>query len=83
MSKKLYWVNRCQIESEGWKEVEQDNETWIVFEDLPLAVRKSELFELSIQIPYGDGLYQDTMECEHWEKHAPKIECSDGMVLIK
>ena len=86
-TKHSYWVNKTQILADEWNEIEQDGETWLVFKikgKLVMAVRRSELFELKIDIPIGDGMYQDTMECKHWERYFPSQEVdAGGMVFVK
>ena len=74
----IYWVNRTQLKADSWEEIEEKNEVWIVFKtnnEFVAAVRKSELFELKIDISNivgGHGLCQDTLECKGWERNYPK-----------
>ena len=80
-----YWVNKTQVLADNYEILEQDGETWLAFkikDKLVMAVRKNELFQLSINLPIGDGLYQDTIACKHWERHFPSRDIESGDMVM-
>lgn len=84
-AERSYWVNKTQILADSWQEIEEDGVKWLVFiinEEIVMAVRKSDLFDLRIELPLGINMYQDTIACKHWERHYPKPITDTGRMVF-